>query len=126
MNDVFLMKMLWNLITKPDDLWCKVSGKLFSRILCGSWATETISISGWINGPQVELLFSMLLQVLAIPAPMDIDEQDTLGWGGTNTIGTSQLKVPVIFRTLELNLSREIGRPCGVGNALIEFKHLCG
>jgi hypothetical protein len=24
-------------------------------------------------------------QVLAIPAPMDIDGQDTIGWGGTNT-----------------------------------------
>ncbi|MCI79168.1 ribonuclease H, partial [Trifolium medium] len=24
-------------------------------------------------------------QVLAIPAPMDIDGKDTIGWGGTNT-----------------------------------------
>jgi len=24
MNEAFLMKMLWNLNTKPDDLWCKV------------------------------------------------------------------------------------------------------
>jgi hypothetical protein len=30
MNDAFLMKMLWNLITKLDDLWCNV---LYSK--CG-------------------------------------------------------------------------------------------
>lgn len=31
MNDAFLTKMLWNVITKLDDLWCKV---LYSK--CGS------------------------------------------------------------------------------------------
>ena len=30
MNDAFLMKMFWNVITKLDDLWCKV---LYSK--CG-------------------------------------------------------------------------------------------
>jgi len=31
MNDVFLMKMLWNLINKPDDLWCKVLYSKYER-----------------------------------------------------------------------------------------------
>jgi len=31
MNDAFLMKMLWNLITKPDDLWCKVLYSKYGR-----------------------------------------------------------------------------------------------
>jgi len=31
MNDAFLMKMLWNLITKPNDLWCKVLYSKYGR-----------------------------------------------------------------------------------------------
>jgi len=42
------------------------------------------------------------------------------------TLGISQSKVPIILRILELNPSREIGRPCGVGKDHIEFKLLCG
>jgi hypothetical protein len=76
MNDAFL-KMLWNLIIKPDDLWCKVLyskygrnndlrvtissqpygsplckvfGKTSSRILYGSWMMETRLIYGWKVG----------------------------------------------------------------------------
>jgi len=32
MNDTFLMKILWNLITKPDDLLCKVLYSKYGRI----------------------------------------------------------------------------------------------
>jgi hypothetical protein len=42
------------------------------------------------------------------------------------TLGTSQFKMPMILKTIELNPSRQIGRPCGVGKALTEFKLLCG
>jgi hypothetical protein len=38
------------------------------------------------------------------------------------TLGTSQFKVPMNLKTIELNPLREIGRPCGVRKALIEFK----
>ena len=92
MNDAFLLKMLWNLFTEPDDLWCKVLyskygrnkdlrvtidsisydsplwkaltgiGNNFSKILCGSWALVTILIFGWIN----ELLMELLLYPLLI------------------------------------------------------------
>jgi hypothetical protein len=31
MNDAFLMKMMWNLITKPNDLWCKVLYSKYGR-----------------------------------------------------------------------------------------------
>jgi len=31
MNEAFLMKMLWNMINKPDDLWCKVLYSKYGR-----------------------------------------------------------------------------------------------
>ncbi|MCH86672.1 RNA-directed DNA polymerase (Reverse transcriptase), partial [Trifolium medium] len=31
MNEVFIMKMLWNMINKPDDLWCKVLYSKYGR-----------------------------------------------------------------------------------------------
>jgi hypothetical protein len=31
MNEAFLMKMLWNMINKPDDLWCKVLYNKYGR-----------------------------------------------------------------------------------------------
>ncbi|GAU49151.1 hypothetical protein TSUD_87340 [Trifolium subterraneum] len=31
MNEAFLMKMLWNLINRPDDLWCKVLYSKYGR-----------------------------------------------------------------------------------------------
>jgi len=31
MNEAFLMKMIWNLIQKPDDLWCKVLLSKYGR-----------------------------------------------------------------------------------------------
>lgn len=31
MNDAFLMKMLWNLTTKPQDLWCQVLHSKYGR-----------------------------------------------------------------------------------------------
>ncbi|KAK2397728.1 hypothetical protein QL285_059276 [Trifolium repens] len=31
MNEAFLMKSLWNLIHKPDDLWCKVLLSKYGR-----------------------------------------------------------------------------------------------
>ena len=30
-NEAFLMKMLWNMINKPDDLWCKVLYSKYGR-----------------------------------------------------------------------------------------------
>jgi hypothetical protein len=46
--------------------------------------------------------------------------------GEEPTLGTSQSKVLMILIPLDLIQLREIGRPCGVGKALIEFKLLCG
>jgi len=31
MNEAFLMKMLWNIINKPDDLWCKTLYSKYGR-----------------------------------------------------------------------------------------------
>ena len=31
MNEAFLMKMLWNLNSKPDDLWCNVLYSKYGR-----------------------------------------------------------------------------------------------
>ena len=31
MNEAFLMKMLWNMINKHDDLWCKVLYSKYGR-----------------------------------------------------------------------------------------------
>jgi len=31
MNEAFLMKILWNMINKPDDLWCKVLYSKYGR-----------------------------------------------------------------------------------------------
>jgi hypothetical protein len=31
MNDAFLMKMMWNLITKPNDRWCKILHGKYGR-----------------------------------------------------------------------------------------------
>jgi hypothetical protein len=46
--------------------------------------------------------------------------------GEEPTPGTSQFKLSMNLKTIELNSSRKIVRPCGVGKALIEFKLLCG
>lgn len=31
MNEAFLMKMLWNMINKLDDIWCKVIYSKYGR-----------------------------------------------------------------------------------------------
>ncbi|GAU44778.1 hypothetical protein TSUD_27470 [Trifolium subterraneum] len=52
MNEAFLMKMLWNMINNPNDLWCKV--------LYRDWD---------INFLTTHLPQTTVNQVLAIPAP---------------------------------------------------------
>jgi hypothetical protein len=46
--------------------------------------------------------------------------------GEEPTPGTSQFKLSMNLKTIELNSSRKIVRPCGVGKALVEFKLKCG
>jgi hypothetical protein len=31
MNEVFFIKIIWNLIPKPDDIWCKVLMSKYGR-----------------------------------------------------------------------------------------------
>jgi hypothetical protein len=151
MNDVFLMKMLWNLINNPDDLWCKVLYGKYGRnndlrvtiksqpydsplwkALTGIWdqfqqnlvwqLRDGSNINFWLDkwtqsGTSListtnqsfidttlsvkevvthlgewnydflitNLPYDVALQVLALPAPLDTDGQDNIGWGGTST-----------------------------------------
>ncbi|GAU11643.1 hypothetical protein TSUD_334560 [Trifolium subterraneum] len=91
MNDAFLMKMMWNLITKPNDLWCKV---LYSKYGRNNDLRVTINSQSYdsplwkaLSGIWDQFQQNIVWQVLAIPAPKDIDGQDSIGWGGTNNRG---------------------------------------
>ncbi|WJX23235.1 hypothetical protein P8452_12461 [Trifolium repens] len=151
MNDAFLMKILWNMINKPEDLWCKVLYNKYGRkkdlrdaissqpydsplwksiasiwdqfqnhivwqlgdgnhinfwldkwAPCGSSlmldatqqlvdTTLTVKDVLTINGHwNIDFIKSHLPpakanQVLALPAPMDNDGPDSVGWKGTST-----------------------------------------
>ncbi|WJX23885.1 hypothetical protein P8452_13067 [Trifolium repens] len=151
MNEAFLMKMLWNLITRPDDLWCKVLYSKYGRNknLCTTisslsydsplwkaltsiwdkfqqnvvwnlgngnhinfwldkWTLSGDSLINTTNQPVIDTTLSVrdvlnpagdwnrsflndnlpvniTNQILAIPAPTDLDGPDTIGWGGTTT-----------------------------------------
>ncbi|CAJ2634326.1 unnamed protein product [Trifolium pratense] len=118
MNDAFLMKILWNMINKPDNLWCKDQfqnhtvwqlgdGKNINFWLdkwapCGSslmlnatqqfvdttlTVKDVVTINGhWnIDFIKAHLPPDKANQVLAIPAPMEADGPDSLGWKGTST-----------------------------------------
>ncbi|CAJ2627891.1 unnamed protein product [Trifolium pratense] len=125
MNEVFLMKILWNLIHKPNDLWCKVLLRKYGRNndIVSSCISQPYDSQLWKAlskvSNNVELLHSasrdhidttlsvrdvlnqdgdwdvrfisenlsndIVSQVMALPAPTDVDGPDTLGWAGTNT-----------------------------------------
>jgi len=64
-------------------------------------------------------------QLVAIPTPKETDGSDSIGWAGTNTRHFTMQSA--------YNLQREryrsiegIGRVCGVGKDLTEFKLSCG
>ncbi|CAJ2657953.1 unnamed protein product [Trifolium pratense] len=151
MNEAFLMKILWNLINKPDDLWCQVLYSKYGRnkdlryeissqpydsplwkALSSIWEQfqnhivwqlgDGNSINFWMdkwtpNGSPLminatnniidttllvkdvltteghwDLNFlhthlnpNIVSQIMAIPAPIGTDGDDTIGWKGTNT-----------------------------------------
>ncbi|GAU49093.1 hypothetical protein TSUD_137780 [Trifolium subterraneum] len=151
MNEAFLMKMSWNLINRPDDLWCKVLYSKYGRnnylrttitslsydsplwkALTGIWdkfqqnivwnlgngnhinfwldkwtlsgdslinttsqpvIDTTLSVRDVLNSTgdwnhnflNDNLPVNIVNQILAIPAPTDLDGPDTIGWGGTTT-----------------------------------------
>ncbi|CAJ2662667.1 unnamed protein product [Trifolium pratense] len=151
MNNAFLMKILWNMINKPDNLWCKVlynkygrkkdlrhaissqpyDSPLWKSLACiwdqfqnhtvwqlgdgeninfwlDKWAPcgsslmlnatqqfvdttltvkDVVTINGhWnIDFIKAHLPPDKANQVLAIPAPMEADGPDSLGWKGTST-----------------------------------------
>ncbi|GAU36844.1 hypothetical protein TSUD_213680 [Trifolium subterraneum] len=121
MNEAFLMKILWNLINKPDDLWCQVLYSKYGRkidlrfeiisqpydsplwkALTGIWEQfqnhivwqlrDGNNINFWMDkwtpsgSPlMTHLSPNIVSQIMAIPAPLGTDGDDTIGWKGTNT-----------------------------------------
>ncbi|GAU35182.1 hypothetical protein TSUD_319920 [Trifolium subterraneum] len=74
MNIAFLMKMLWNMINRPEDLWCKV------------FEINSNDEGNWnLNFLNDNLPPDIVNQLVALPVPRDTDGPDFIGWKGTNT-----------------------------------------